>query len=110
MVRRGSVPASKAVYLHLLPAANEPTFNLHKSSRIFKRDVSLSYRLLRYLNSAAFAFRTEIHSIPHALGLLGEVAMRDRNSTRLNSSHQIISYAVFCLKKKKNCHIDDYQV
>src|SRR5258708_29476704 len=27
---------------------------------------------------------------------------RDRKSTRLNSSHQIISYAVFCLKKKKN--------
>src|SRR5258708_13097697 len=28
----------------------------------------------------------------------------DRKSTRLNSSHQIISYAVFCLKKKKNHH------
>src|SRR5258708_25673709 len=32
----------------------------------------------------------------------------DRKSTRLNSSHQIISYAVFCLKKKKKekCEID----
>src|SRR5258708_30513186 len=29
----------------------------------------------------------------------------DRKSTRLNSSHQIISYAVFCLKKKKKEHI-----
>src|SRR5258708_10965982 len=29
-------------------------------------------------------------------------ACRDRKSTRLNSSHQIISYAVFCLQKKKN--------
>src|SRR5258708_18810500 len=29
------------------------------------------------------------------------VQERDRKSTRLNSSHQIISYAVFCLKKKK---------
>src|SRR5207244_13194771 len=28
-------------------------------------------------------------------------AFKDRKSTRLNSSHQIISYAVFCLKKKK---------
>src|SRR5258708_18095106 len=28
--------------------------------------------------------------------------IQDRKSTRLNSSHQIISYAVFCLKKKKN--------
>src|SRR5258708_1197381 len=33
-------------------------------------------------------------------GVLG-VFHRDRKSTRLNSSHQIISYAVFCLKKKK---------
>src|SRR5258708_27600713 len=32
------------------------------------------------------------------LSILGQL---DRKSTRLNSSHQIISYAVFCLKKKK---------
>src|SRR5256885_13275994 len=30
---------------------------------------------------------------------------RDRKSTRLNSSHLVISYAVFCLKKKKNNNI-----
>src|SRR2546430_11361323 len=30
---------------------------------------------------------------------------RDRKSTRLNSSHSQISYAVFCLKKKKNLHL-----
>src|SRR2546426_9970713 len=29
---------------------------------------------------------------------------RDRKSTRLNSSHLVISYAVFCLKKKRLCH------
>src|SRR5258708_21673106 len=33
-------------------------------------------------------------------------ATKDRKSTRLNSSHQIISYAVFCLKKKKDPHRD----
>src|SRR5258708_9004262 len=33
--------------------------------------------------------------------LLGVGQQLDRKSTRLNSSHQIISYAVFCLKKKK---------
>src|SRR5205807_6293332 len=32
----------------------------------------------------------------------GLVRGRDRKSTRLNSSHLVISYAVFCLKKKKN--------
>src|SRR5258708_10300920 len=36
------------------------------------------------------------------LAIMGGLLMLDRKSTRLNSSHQIISYAVFCLKKKKN--------
>src|SRR2546429_4381575 len=35
-------------------------------------------------------------------GLTTERSGRDRKSTRLNSSHGYISYAVFCLKKKKN--------
>src|SRR2546429_6709722 len=34
-------------------------------------------------------------------GLTAVVSVRDRKSTRLNSSHGYISYAVFCLKKKK---------
>src|SRR5256885_5160874 len=32
---------------------------------------------------------------------MGRTKSRDRKSTRLNSSHLVISYAVFCLKKKK---------
>src|SRR5690242_21531094 len=40
--------------------------------------------------------------LSRAIGFLaGEVGIRDRKSTRLNSSHMSISYAVFCLKKKK---------
>src|SRR5258708_24821876 len=35
------------------------------------------------------------------LGEIEDLADQDRKSTRLNFSHQIISYAVFCLKKKK---------
>src|SRR5256885_12371953 len=34
-------------------------------------------------------------------GRRGEWRLQDRKSTRLNSSHLVISYAVFCLKKKK---------
>src|SRR5256885_9568707 len=33
-----------------------------------------------------------------------QIAHIDRKSTRLNSSHLVISYAVFCLKKKNNTH------
>src|SRR3712207_7539775 len=44
-------------------------------------------------------------SLWYLLGFLAEpllVELGDRKSTRLNSSHANISYAVFCLKKKKN--------
>src|SRR5205807_9993760 len=34
-------------------------------------------------------------------GVLDDASLIDRKSTRLNSSHLVISYAVFCLKKKK---------
>src|SRR2546430_9854086 len=37
-------------------------------------------------------------------GVRGRVGAKDRKSTRLNSSHSQISYAVFCLKKKKKAH------
>src|SRR5256885_10314208 len=41
-----------------------------------------------------------------ALRKAGKVATHaDRKSTRLNSSHLVISYAVFCLKKKKKTHM-----
>src|SRR5258708_8122891 len=45
----------------------------------------------------------------NAMGIsqyIKEIGRGDRKSTRLNSSHQIISYAVFCLKKKNNHHSD----
>src|SRR5438552_18942259 len=51
---------------------------------------------LRWLDGSHGRWRTVIQ--PHRHGRRGE---QDRKSTRLNSSHQIISYAVFCLKKKK---------
>src|SRR5260221_3881127 len=42
------------------------------------------------------------HFIAHAGNLpADEQLLADRKSTRLNSSHTVISYAVFCLKKKK---------
>src|SRR5256885_5288141 len=52
--------------------------------------------------------------VERLLGILlvdADAALEDRKSTRLNSSHLVISYAVFCLKKKKllyTLHIQSY--
>src|SRR2546422_4110567 len=47
-----------------------------------------------------YAF-SQLSGVPITMKDIGAVAV-DRKSTRLNSSHGYISYAVFCLKKKKN--------
>src|SRR5690242_10001105 len=49
-----------------------------------------------YLNAATIYDHTSYYTVLPASGF------RDRKSTRLNSSHMSISYAVFCLKKKNN--------
>src|SRR5690606_40048249 len=60
---------------------------------------------------AAATLRTFKLSVPRDVGgivfLSGGQSAKDRKSTRLNSSHVKISYAVFCLKKKKT-YIDIY--
>src|SRR5437660_4802232 len=55
--------------------------------------------LFRSAGADRSARHTHLHR--HVVGRLCHRSLRDRKSTRLNSSHVAISYAVFCLKKKK---------
>src|SRR5256885_7886195 len=60
-----------------------------------------AYYEVRVFESGCVETRPEsLHDLFNALAWLA--FPRDRKSTRLNSSHLVISYAVFCLKKKKN--------
>lgn len=66
------VPGFKINYLRFLREINQPALNLDKLEQIIRQDVSLSYKLLRYLNSAWFGWKTEVKSIKSALVKLGE--------------------------------------
>ena len=76
MLSRHDIPSYKLQYLRVLQAANQPQMNIHHIAERIKAESSLSYRLLRYLNSSAFPLLIEIRSIPHALSLLGERGIR----------------------------------
>ena len=76
MLTRHDVPAFKLNYLRVLQAANRPVMDIREISECIKAETSLSYRLLRYLNSPVFPLITEVKSIPHALSLLGERGVR----------------------------------
>lgn len=76
MLSRRDIPANKLNYLLVLQAVNRPQMDIGDVSGRIKAEASLSFRLLRYLNSPAFPLIVEVHSIPHALSLLGESGVR----------------------------------
>src|SRR5438309_6196881 len=89
-----------------------PYTTLFRSLRFRRRGLFL---LLQFLGRFVRLARLRLFFLPEPEGhpaartrvarnksLVVKTARRDRKSTRLNSSHSSISYAVFCLKKKKN--------
>src|SRR5256885_9368273 len=77
------------------------TLSLHDALPICKRIFSDAIRMR--LGKSAFDFSSSL-SLAAARSASSQTfrPAEDRKSTRLNSSHLVISYAVFCLKKKKN--------
>jgi EAL and modified HD-GYP domain-containing signal transduction protein len=70
------IPANRVNYLRMLTAVSQPELDVRVIENLVKGEASLCYRLLRYLNSAAFGFANEIHSVRHALAILGEREVR----------------------------------
>src|SRR5256885_10849669 len=66
---------------------------------------AICHILLVFLTSTTASKIDQIEGVPLFPFLAGQ-RLRDRKSTRLNSSHLVISYAVFCLKKKKTLKYD----
>lgn len=71
MVQSKSLPPSQIALAELLYETSSMDINLKKITDVFERDVTLSYKLLRYSNSAAFKRRAEISTIKQALIVLG---------------------------------------
>jgi EAL and modified HD-GYP domain-containing signal transduction protein len=76
ILTRHDVPAYKLNYLRVLQAANRRELDPDEIAHLIKGEASLSYRLLRYLNSPAFSLVADVRSIPHALMMLGERGIR----------------------------------
>jgi EAL and modified HD-GYP domain-containing signal transduction protein len=76
MLTTREMPANRLNYLRVLQEVSRPELDLPGLEKLIKTEASVCYRLLRYLNSAAFAFRSEIHSVRHALSILGERDLR----------------------------------
>src|SRR5688500_7986187 len=88
---------SRIIWRQLVKAVSSSTFNLEEADAASSdADFLAKMRIaLREAKEARVAIRIIVRC------KLAGYATVDRKSTRLNSSHLVISYAVFCLKKKK---------
>ncbi len=76
MLASCEVPALQMNYIRMLQAIHHPVPDWKLLEGLIKQEASLGYRLLRYLNWAAFGFICEIRSVRHALSMLGEREIR----------------------------------
>jgi len=65
------IPGFKINNLQILYEVNQSDLDFDQIEEIIKRDVNLSYKLMKFINSSVFGFQKEIQSIKHALVLLG---------------------------------------
>jgi EAL and modified HD-GYP domain-containing signal transduction protein len=76
LIQNRKVPSNKLTQIEILRILGEDTLNFEKLCSLVKRDASLTYRLLRLLNSPACAVRQEVRSIKSALIAVGEEGFR----------------------------------
>lgn len=71
-MRARHIPANQASELRLLKEVSAPEMDPRAVEDLIKLDASLCYRLLRYLNSPLLGISSTVHSVRHAMSLLGE--------------------------------------
>src|SRR5262249_41905295 len=76
LIEGRDLPPSKLAVLRFLAEMSAEDTSFERLEELFRADVGLTLRLLRYLNSAAFGWRQEIASLHHALELMGERPLR----------------------------------
>jgi EAL and modified HD-GYP domain-containing signal transduction protein len=76
ILKTHDIAGNRLNYVRMLQAVSKPELDPREIEKAIKCEASLCYRLLRYMNSAVFGFATEIHSVRHALSLMGEREVR----------------------------------
>src|SRR5256885_9647814 len=85
------------------------TLSLHDALPILAEDLAAADSVLSKAQTLAPACKDDIALYRRQAWVpVFNAGVQDRKSTRLNSSHLVISYAVFCLKKKKTIRVQLY--
>lgn len=76
ILSRRDIPTNKLQYLRVLKEIHSPEINFQRMAQTVQNEISLSYKLLKLINSAAFGLRHKVSNIVQALSLLGEREVR----------------------------------
>ena len=76
LLEKHKIPVNRLSQVAILRLLNDESMNLHKLTELVKRDASLTYRLLRLINSPVCAMQQEVHSVQAALLAVGEETFR----------------------------------
>lgn len=76
IVASRTIPGFRLNYLRLLNELNRPDIDMRRLEEVVKQEASITFRLLRRVNSAAYGFRLETSNLRHALVLLGAREIR----------------------------------
>lgn len=72
IVKQKSIAPNKLVLMELISETSKRRMDINKLSNLIQRDVSISYKLLRFINSSAYNQQQTIGSLKHALAYMGE--------------------------------------
>lgn len=102
------IPTSQLAYLQVLQEINRPEIDSHALREIVEREAGLSYMLLKHVNAACFGWREPVHSIQHAILVLGETDIR-RWATLIalagTSKDQPVELIVLALLRARFCEL-----
>lgn len=76
VIRRHAIPANRLAILRLLGRLHDPDVAIKELEELISQDVSLSYRLLRYINSAFFSLPRKVESLHQAIVYLGNASIK----------------------------------
>lgn len=76
IIKQKKLPTSKLSLIELISASSAVEFDLEKVSNIIERDVSLSYKLLRFINNPLVDKSNKISNLRHALNFMGQIEVK----------------------------------
>jgi EAL and modified HD-GYP domain-containing signal transduction protein len=76
LIQNRKVPSNRLMQIEILRLLRQETIDLHELCKLVKQDTSLTYRLLRLINSPVYGLRQEVRSVQTALIAVGEDGFR----------------------------------